>query len=412
MIRARFTLLCLASFLLLACTSPKKLTEKGQEYEAAGRYSEASDYYIRALRSDPSVPGAREGLERSGKKAIERYLARVDEHEKGHRFESAAAEMVKIDRLRRSAESVGVGLFVPADYEPTRRRIFDGAIVALIEKGRLEERRQAWSQAFAYYDKAQRQYGPNPTQMEELDAARYHTLVEWGGVEIRDGNYRSAYERAGDALLIYGEDSTRSSEAHALRGRATELGTVDVAVLPMWRQKRAARDIPDGFIADLNDRLADERWRSPPMFVAISNTHRVRTEVRRLEFDREITSVGRAATIGEMVDANYVAQGFISRFDVFPPPEGGARPVAGRRGGCGCGEGAVHDGQVHVHATVTLRLIDVRTRTVVSESEITARGEAPLGRRKVLRDMYRQVAKDLSALFEAAVYQETQRALR
>ena len=212
MIRVQSTLLGLASLLVVACTSPKKLTEKGQEYEAAGRYAEASDYYIRALQGDPSIPGAREGLERSGKKAIERYLAKVDEHEGGRRFESAAAEMVKIDRLRRSAEAVGVGLSVPADYEPTRRRIFDGTIVALVEKGRLEERRQAWSRAFAYYDKAQ-QYGPSPAQVEKLDAARYHTLVEWGGSEIRDGNYRSAYERADEALLIYGEDSPKSSDA-------------------------------------------------------------------------------------------------------------------------------------------------------------------------------------------------------
>jgi tetratricopeptide (TPR) repeat protein len=400
---------------MLACTSPKKLTEKGQEYEAAGRYAEAADYYIRALQSDPSVPGAHEGLQRSGEKAIERYLAKLDEHERGSRFEYAASEMVKIDRLRRSAEAVGVGLSVPADYEGTRRRIFDGAIVALIEKGRLEERRGAWSQAFAYYDKAQQQYGPSSEQIEQLDAARYHTLVQWGDAEISDGNYRSAYARAENAMQIYGEDSPKSHDARALRGRAVELGTVDVAVLPVWRKRKAARSIPDGFVSDLNDRLEDEAWSSPPMFVAVSDTRRVRTEVRRLEFDREIISEGRAATVGEMVDANYVAQGFISAFDVFPPPEGeNARPVAGGRGGrgCGCGEGVVYDGMLHVHATVVVRIIDVKTRAIVSEAEVAVEGEAPLGRRKAIRDMYRQVAKDLGELYEAAVYEETQRVLR
>jgi len=415
-------------FLLVAaaaCASAKKSFEKAREAEAAGRWEEAADLYIDALRRDAEYPGAREGLEIAGGRAIGNALELAGRHEGSGRLEDAAREYARVDALVARAASVRVALPLPDGYAEVRTRIHRALVeerlaradelaaqgrhesaaaayraatqgldadpeqASRARKGRYESLMPAAKQAFdterwdhagALADEAASIYGAGTEQARAADALllaiderRFLALLDRAEEMRSEGRFQEAYAVVNEALLVYGEDAEMSADARALRDRIVAEGTQLVAVLPAWRTDRV-RNLPAGLLDDVNDAL-EEQWAEPPLFVAAVDARLVRGEMRRLGFDRLALSARQAQTVGQMVSADFavVANVRRARFDGRETPR--VQVVKTRDGNTA--EILVYDRRFF-EATCEFTIVRVADGRVIADGTVTADAERRL----------------------------------
>lgn len=404
-----------------ACMSAEKRYEQAGEAEAQARWDEAAAKYVDVLRRDPGYPGAREKLESVGNRAIQEHVDVAQGLESAGRYERATQEYGTIDRLVESAAGVRVVLRTPPDYARMRRRAFDHAIEqALVAADRLAADGR-WQEAADAYRRAGSRHEPTDVQRRRAREGRFSALLGGARVELVRGHYEGAEAMVVEALAIHGPDSPRSRpaidlreeiqqkrftslltaardradagryqeafalveqalsvygpeaaasiEAHQLRDRIIEQGTVRVAVVPVWRREKIGRRVPAGLLEDVNGILEDQHWNEPPLFVTIADPRAVRQALRRLEFDREVLSGPRAATVAQRVDAGFVAVPFLVRCDYDTDEKPGKHTVRRRDGG-----------QAEIllfrRRTLAVRcaylIVDVHTGKVVAEGHLDA----------------------------------------
>jgi hypothetical protein len=206
-----------------------------------------------------------------------------------------------------------------------------------------------------------------------------------------------------------------------------------VAVVPVWRREKIGRHVPAGLLEDVNATLQDQHWNEPPLFVAIADPRAVRQTLRRLEFDREVLSGPRAATVAQRVGAAFVAIPFLVRCDYDAEEQPGKHVVKRRDGG---------QAEILLYGRRTLtvrcayRVVNVHDGRVVAEGHIdTADGRRkrhavyagdrrellltteehawfdPRRLREADREIEREIARALAAGLAEAVYGDVGRHL-
>jgi hypothetical protein len=299
-------LCCLVAVLLVGCASATKRFEQGAELESQGRHEEAAQRYIQALRKDPGLADARERLNQLGPVLIERYVEQAAGFRAGGFPIRAADSYRSADALVRDAASVRVVIPHPAGYAEGRRQTFDEAITYLMRVGKSAEAEQRWADAIAAYN-AVDAYQPQSRQRSEAAEASVHTWIQWGEADLAAGRYRTAFDHAEKALaLLGGAQHPAVQRATRLRDAAVDRGTVYVAVAPVWRSDEAAAELPEEFIAALNDELELHHWTQPPLFVAVVDPLVVRRELRRQGYSRTLLTPREAARVGRGIGADFV----------------------------------------------------------------------------------------------------------
>jgi len=481
----RAAVLIPALLLCAACMSPQKRYEQAGEDEAQGRWDAAAAKYLDVLRRDPAFPGAREKLETTGNRAISEHIDVARGLESAGRYERATQEYGTIDQLLESAAGVRVVLQTPSDYMRIRRRVFDHAI----EQGLVAADRLAadgrWREAVDAYRRAEERHEPTDVQRRRARDGRFRALLGGAKVELVRGQYEGADSMVVEAMGIHGPDSARSREAVALRaeiqgrryrsllmtahdhadaGRyqqafalveraltvygpdaaasadarqlrdlVIERGTVVVAVVPVWRREKIGRHVPAGLLEDVNGTLQDQHWNEPPLFVAIADPRAVRQTLRRLEFDREVLSGPRAATVAQRVGAAFVAIPFLVRCDYDAEEQPGKHVVKRRDGGqteillygrrtltvrCAYRVVNVHDGRVVAEGHIDTADGRRKRHAVYAgdrrELLLTTEEHAwfdPRRLREADREIEREIARALAAGLAEAVYGDVTRHL-
>jgi len=361
--RCRYILALAALF--VACASAEKRYEQAQQAEAEGRWAAAADLYIDALRRDPEYPGAREGLRVSGRKAVGGYLQLAGKLTAGGQHEQAVEEYKRADSLIARASSARVALETPSDYAQRRRTAFDRAIEqalknadALASAGRYEQAAAAYASVEQRYDPSAAQstraregrygalvnaarqaladvdlaaaesladqalsvYGADAPQSAEAVAlrgeivdTRFKTLLASADERAKAGRYQEAYDLVLEALKVHGEEVEASAAARTLRDRIIAEGTVRVAVAPVWRTDRAARQVPAGFLDEVNDLLEDGALSEPPLFIAALDAKEVRDALRALGVDRSVLPAAQAVAVGNHLDSDYVVLTYVRK---------------------------------------------------------------------------------------------------
>jgi len=316
------TRLLLLSLVFLACASATKRLEQGAELEQQGRYTEAAMRYIQALRKDPYLPEAREGLARVGAQAITQNRTDAARFRALGSFVQAADLYRASDDLVAAAASVGVPLAVADGYAASRRTIFDEAIDHLLHLARTAEAKSLWAEALAAYEQVAL-YEPRPRHEMDVLVGRVRASVLWGEADLASGHYRAAFQHAEAALALLagralpgdprGGDSLGSPEptwaerAQNVRDEALNLGTVRAALTPVRAAGKAtARELPEGFLEALNDELEARHWTQPPLFVAVLDPLLVRRELRRYGLVHSAPSQRDAMRLGRDVGADFV----------------------------------------------------------------------------------------------------------
>ncbi len=298
------------------CASANKRYQQGSELERQGQYVEAARKYIDALKKDGDHAEARAKLREVGPRAVDSFLENARRAAASGRKPDAADSYLRLDEFLAAAAAVGEPLARPSDYAAQRRTVFDEAIEALIHDGRASEEAGEWYAARRAYRRADR-YFPDTGQVDRLVDGLIGTHLGWSEADLEMGRYRSAVGHADQALtLAGGPDSDAGRTAIELRATAIELGTIMVAVAPLWRTDDAARFLPDGFLTALNDELELEAWSDPPMFIAIMDPLLVRRALRDLRYHSTLMTAPETTRLGREVGADVVVTADIQIFTV------------------------------------------------------------------------------------------------
>jgi len=473
--------------LVAGCASAEKRYEQAQQAEAEGRWAAAADLYIDALRRDPEYPGAREGLRASGRKAVAGNLRRANELQAAGQHEQAVEEFKRADSLIGRASSARVVLDVPSDYAEQRRSAYDRAIEqalgnadALVAASRFEEAASAYHSVETRYDPSPKQrsrardgrygalvkaaqqaldsqelrlaesladqaltvYGEHASESgsaRELRTrivdARYRTLLASAEERAKAGRYQEAYALVNDALDVHGPEAVASADARALRAKVIAEGTVRIAALPVWRTERAARQLPTGFLDEVNDLLEDGALAKPPLFVAALDAKEVRDTLRALGIERRVLSPAQAVAIGNHIDSDYVVLTYVRRSVVGAGPgepvqvnvatrdgKGAVINVFSRRTlvvGCEFRIVRVLDGEVVADKTARAEA-ERKMRYAVQQGDardllLTEEQHRLLDRRRLAeadRSLEKDTAAALAEALGAAVYEEMLKQLR
>lgn len=255
---------------VLACASAGDRFEEGLELEASGDSYAAALRYIDALEKDASLTNARVRLEEAGGEALRTGLADASALEsEGSVIEAGRATLV-LDALIDAALGVGVTIPLPANYDGRRVELMDGAADALFDAGRRADADGAWRDARDAYAEIRTDMATTTQRADRAREAEALALVRWSEDDLDRARFRSAFDRAEDALAL--EPASRTANmALMAQENALELGTVYVAILPTTLAPAVSDDasVPADFGRALDDALELDQWTDPPLFVRV-----------------------------------------------------------------------------------------------------------------------------------------------
>ncbi len=353
--------------LCVACVSAKERYEEGQRAEASGQFSHAAGLYLDSLQRDAQYAAARIGLERTGVKAVAEHFRLAQRFEASGRLAEAEAQFQLADDLMGSAAGLSVPIDAPGGYAQRRADVLTAVTDQLLNEGDRYLSKREWTSAAREYSAAAKRPACTPQQLkraqegcyaswlaaagESLDKgrfddsdihvakamsiygassiesqsardmkraisdARYRDMLLQANQRIEAGRFQSAYIVVQDALEIYGVDAQSTAEARALRDRIIELGAVSVAVMPVWPSPRI-KHVPAGVLGAIDDRLEDQYWSAPPLFIRLREERVVRRELRAAECERQVLTNEEAIAIGQSLGVDYVVLPVMTRCDL------------------------------------------------------------------------------------------------
>lgn len=366
--------LLLAVLLLAGCATTSKRFDKAGELEAQGRFVEAAEAYIGVLERDRSYDGAADRLADVGARAVTQLF---DEARTLDQSGDPASGVDRLDRLRRlvdAAGAVGVALTLPTGFDRMRSRLVDRAVEALRDRARAAEARRDWDKAVEAYDEALERYAVTGAVRRDVVAERARALLEWARAEMASARFRSAYDKAGDAVASL--DSTNGAleqEARGVWASALAQGVRTLAVLPFWQTESFRRAAPPRLRDDMNQSLADDRRETPSPFIVLLDPAESRRFVRVERIDDRIIDRNRMADAGRQLDVDFVATGEGVEF-VRTERVRREESVRARFRGRGGADTTYtrRDLEVRFFARVEYRVVDVRTGRVRAERAVEA----------------------------------------
>ncbi|MEM6783747.1 MAG: hypothetical protein AAF624_08440 [Bacteroidota bacterium] len=369
----RYVAPLLLMVLAVGCKSAEELYDEGQALEAQGQYAEAAFRYVDSLEKEDNA-AVRERLVAAGTRAMEGYTAAISAAIEADDPVGAAEVYLGADELLGAAGGVGVRLPVFDTYDEDRRATFDAAIATLQTVGDDAYTADAFERAIEAYDRATR-YAPPPSMLAALDAGRADAYGGWAEAALVAGRFRTAYDRA-ERALGYAPDQRALLD---LQAAILDAGSIRIAAFPTeTRGGRATRDMPSDFREALNDRLEDDVWSRPPLFIVAAYPPDVRRAIRSLSGgDERYGRRGTSAELARVLDADLAVA---TRLDDFTRAEEErereTRTADRRDGGTATYTRITTD--LDLSATLVYEVVDARTRRVVCEGEVERRVDARL----------------------------------
>lgn len=305
-------------FYLWSCVSVENQFEKGLIMEQDGRFEDAARYYIKVLKREPTWEEARERLKNVGSRSVDILLEQAYAQKSAGAYEQTAQVLFRIDDLTLSAQSVGVILPLPQDYEEFHRKMIDEAVESVFRRAFQAENAGNWPKAVREYEHLKRSYPLSPSQIQRVDQAVGRIFTQWAEQDYTRGQYIEAFDHAQRIVDIFGPDNPISQNALKIQEAALNAGTLRVAVLPFESFERTEDEAPPEIEQELYDILIYEYLSNPVPFVAVADVGRVHREVRRFHIKEKLLTTGMASRIGKSLGTDFVV---IGRLDSFSREE-------------------------------------------------------------------------------------------
>jgi tetratricopeptide (TPR) repeat protein len=309
---------CTASFLFLlalaGCVTTEQRLRNASTDEAEGHFAEAANGYMEVLEKRPDEAAARAGLERTGAQALDAWMQAARTAEAARDYDAALEQIRRVEDLLARAQQVQVTLPEPDGLAAYREQLVGAATAHWIAQGEAAEQSGNWATALSAYDRVLT-YPLAPEQQEAFTLRRARVWLSWGAAEREQGRYRSAYDKAGEALAVLDARDPQATAAQKIQQESLQAGERPVAFLPFTSLDQWDRQAPSGLRQEINDLLVYERLADPPVFLRMADPVSVRRELRRLGHDSGSLDRGAASEVGRALQADFVIAGEMIRFE-------------------------------------------------------------------------------------------------
>ncbi|WP_143815433.1 hypothetical protein [Longibacter salinarum] len=377
-------ILLLFATALAGCVSTKERYQRVQKYEKQGKPVAAAFEMVKVLDDDSSWPNGRQELNELAQAGMDMLMETSRQKLSQNAPLDALGALDRIDNLRSACRSVSVSVNEPTGYRSLRREAVDESFAYLMDRGENAETDGRWSVAADAYENA-REFAPTNEALREIDARQADVYMAWAEMDMDQGAYRSAFDRADVAASYVSEASPMIENVEALQDAAVARGTKVTAFLPLWQTRQAGAALPPDFLREVNDVLNLRYWSKPPIFIASVPPVPTRRAVRRDDLDRTILSRKQASRIGRILESDLVVTGEIVEFreerddieSVTQTAQWSVSTPDGReatRGRSGTGPRdttfVVKEYDRELYATIEIRVIDTRSGRTLSANTI------------------------------------------
>ena len=220
--------------LLSACTGSKSYYKKGHKLEESGLTTEATDFYIEALKRKKTNEKAIIALKKTGQKVLDQRFSDFYKYFTDERYRDAVYTYLDAEKFKSKVEAVGVRLNEPVyytDYYTEARSIY---IAELYDKAQEYLNREAFTEAESILLEI-KQLDPSYKDVKALsDFAFVEPKYRQALHEYDQSNFRKAY-------LIFKEINDRTGgykESVDYAELALESAQFPIGILPIENKTR------------------------------------------------------------------------------------------------------------------------------------------------------------------------------
>jgi len=221
----RLILLLTVVLFTVSCAS-KRYARKAEEFENAGLYQDAAEYYYKSVSKNDKNVEAKLGLRENGQKVLEEKLSAFHTAHKNSNHKEAVHAFVDAERYYDKVKAVGVELSIPQRYEDYYEESEKIYLEKRYAEGVDELERENYDKAREVFDEIRSIDASYKDVEEQFTVARYQPVYERGIDQLDNGLFRSAYHSFG--RVIEGAGNYRQSIS--MRKEALDKATMDILV--------------------------------------------------------------------------------------------------------------------------------------------------------------------------------------
>jgi len=219
-------LMLLVTLLVVASCASKRYARKAKEFEEAGLFEDAAEYYYKSVSRNEKNVEAKLGLRENGQKVLENKLSAFNTSHKNSNHKEAVYTFREAERYYEEINGVGVELSFPQKYH----NYYDESEKIYLEKRYAEGVNELERDN---YDKSRQifeEIGSIDPSYKDVDekfrVARYQPLYEKGNDQLENGLFRSAYYTFDEVI----EGAGNYKQAIDLRSEALDKATITILV--------------------------------------------------------------------------------------------------------------------------------------------------------------------------------------
>ncbi len=221
----KYLLLLLSVLLLTGCAS-KRYTKKANQFEEAGLYKDAADYYYEAVKRKDSNVDAKLGLRKNGQLALDQMLTEFQNYYKQSNQRDAVYSYLDARKYYHKINAVGVNLTFPESnkvyYEEVKSEYLNQKYGDGIDKLNRDE----FNSAYLVFKEILDIDNKYRDTKEKLVIAKYEPKYREANSLLENGLYRKAYYTYKFVLDGAGD----YKQAMVLKEEAREKGTITILV--------------------------------------------------------------------------------------------------------------------------------------------------------------------------------------
>jgi len=244
-------LLLFAIVLFTVSCASKRYAKKAEEFEKAGLYQDAAEYYYKSVSKNDKNVEAKLGLRRNGQKVLEEKLSEFHTAHKNSNHKEAVHAYLDAEGYHDRMNGVGVELPIPQKYHSYYQESERIYLQKRYAAGVDELERENYDKASHIFDEIRTIDASYKDVDEKFTVARYQPLYEQGSDQLDNGLYRSAYHTFGQVVNGAG----RYRQVLSLREEALEKATMHILVPGFYSLNYRSRNDEAAFTHKLKGTL-------------------------------------------------------------------------------------------------------------------------------------------------------------
>lgn len=219
-------LLFFAISIVFSNCASKRYTKKALQFEEAGLYKDAADYYYLAVQKKASNVEAKLGLRKNGQLKLDNKLKKVNTAYKQANYEDVVYYYLDAESYFEKIETAGVELSVPELYESYYSEAKNDFLNALYVDGLEKLKREEFALAEGIFKEIKKVDRAYKDVAEKYIVAKYEPVYRNANSFMENELYQKAYYSYDEVL----REAGNYKQALSLKKEAREKGTISIMV--------------------------------------------------------------------------------------------------------------------------------------------------------------------------------------